>query len=45
MDALWPEEDPLKVRNRLSVALSTLRTVLDPDKRFDPDHFVRADRD
>ena len=45
MDALWPEEDPLKVRNRLSVALSTLRGVLDPDKRFDPDHFVRADRD
>ena len=45
MDALWPEEDPVKVRNRLSVALSTLRAVLDPDKRFDPDHFVRADRD
>jgi DNA-binding SARP family transcriptional activator len=45
MDALWPEEDPLKVRNRLSVALSTLRGVLDPDKRFDPDYFVRADRD
>ena len=45
MDALWPEEDPVKVRNRLSVALSTLRGVLDPDKRFDPDQFVRADRD
>jgi ATP/maltotriose-dependent transcriptional regulator MalT/DNA-binding SARP family transcriptional activator len=45
MDALWPEEDPLKVRNRFSVALSTLRAVLDPEKRFEPDHFVRADRD
>jgi ATP/maltotriose-dependent transcriptional regulator MalT/DNA-binding SARP family transcriptional activator len=45
MDALWPEEDPVKVRNRLSVALSTLRAVLDPEKRFDPDHFVRTDRD
>jgi DNA-binding SARP family transcriptional activator len=45
MDALWPDEDPLKVRNRLSVALSTLRAVLDPEKRFDPDTFVRADRD
>ena len=45
MDALWPGEDPVKVRNRLSVALSTLRAVLDPDKRFEPDQFVRADRD
>ena len=45
MDALWPEEDPLKVRNRFSVALSTLRAVLDPEKRSDPNHFVRADRD
>jgi ATP/maltotriose-dependent transcriptional regulator MalT/DNA-binding SARP family transcriptional activator len=45
MEALWPQEDPRKLRNRLSVALSTLRAVLDPDRRFGPDHFVRADRD
>jgi ATP/maltotriose-dependent transcriptional regulator MalT/DNA-binding SARP family transcriptional activator len=45
MDALWPDEDPHKLRNRLSVALSTLRAVLDPDKRFDPDHFIRTDRE
>jgi DNA-binding SARP family transcriptional activator len=45
MDALWPGEDALKLRNRFSVALSTLRAVLDPEKRFDPDRFVRADRD
>jgi DNA-binding SARP family transcriptional activator/Tfp pilus assembly protein PilF len=45
MEALWPAQDPAKLRNRLSVALSTLRSVLDPDRRFDPDHFVHADRD
>jgi DNA-binding SARP family transcriptional activator len=45
MEALWPAQDPVKLRNRLSVALSTLRSVLDPDRRFDPDHFIRADRD
>jgi ATP/maltotriose-dependent transcriptional regulator MalT/DNA-binding SARP family transcriptional activator len=45
MDALWPSEDPQKLTNRLSVALSTLRTVLDPERRFAADHFVRADRD
>lgn len=44
MEALWPEGDPVKVANRLSVALSTLRSVLDPDKRFDPEHFIRADK-
>ena len=43
MEALWPGEDPRKLSNRLSVALSTLRAVLDPEKRFAPDHFVHAD--
>ena len=45
MEALWPGEDPQKLGNRLSVALSTLRTVLDPERRFGAEHFVRADRD
>ena len=45
MEALWPGEDPQKLGNRLSVALSTLRAVLDPDRRFGAEHFVRADRD
>jgi ATP/maltotriose-dependent transcriptional regulator MalT/DNA-binding SARP family transcriptional activator len=45
MEALWPGGDPAKVANRLSVALSTVRTVLDPEKRFDGERFVRADRD
>ena len=45
MEALWPGEDPQKLSNRLSVALSTLRTVLDPEHRFGAEHFVRGDRD
>src|SRR5262249_38598853 len=45
MEALWPEQDPTRLSNRLSVALSTLRSVLDPDHRHDPDHFVAATAD
>jgi ATP/maltotriose-dependent transcriptional regulator MalT/DNA-binding SARP family transcriptional activator len=45
MDALWPGEDPSALGNRLSVALSTVRLVLDPERRFDPDHFVAGDAD
>ena len=44
LDLLWPEEDPAKAGSRLSVTLSTLRSVLDPDKRFDPEHFIANDR-
>ena len=44
METLWPEEDPGKLTNRLSVALMTVRTILDPEKRFDPEHFVIADK-
>lgn len=40
MDVLWPGEDPTRLGNRLSVALSLLRSVLDPEKRFAPDHYV-----
>ncbi len=45
MEALWPAQDPGLLSNRLSVALSTLRGVLDPDRRFAPDHFVIATAD
>jgi DNA-binding SARP family transcriptional activator len=45
MEALWPEEKPEVVTRRLSVALATVRTVLDPEKRHPPDHFVLGDRD
>ena len=44
IEALWPEEDPARCANRLSVALSTLRGVLDPERRFDADRFVRLER-
>jgi DNA-binding SARP family transcriptional activator/tetratricopeptide (TPR) repeat protein len=42
IEALWPGEDPVRCANRLSVALSTLRGVLDPQKRFGADHFVAS---
>jgi DNA-binding SARP family transcriptional activator len=43
MDALWPGEDPAVVSNRLSVAASVARSVLDPDKRFSSGHFIAGD--
>ncbi len=45
MDRLWPDDDPAKTSNRLSVALSTVRSVLDPDKAHPPDHYLTGDRD
>jgi DNA-binding SARP family transcriptional activator len=45
MEALWPEENPDVVTRRLSVALATVRAVLDPDKRHPADHFVIGDKD
>jgi DNA-binding SARP family transcriptional activator len=45
MEALWPEDEPQLLANRLSVALSTLRSVLDPQRRFDAEQFVKADRE
>ncbi|WP_148613683.1 tetratricopeptide repeat protein [Nocardioides rubriscoriae] len=40
---LWPGSDGSG--NRLSVVLSTLRSVLDPAKEHASDHFLRADRE
>ena len=45
MEALWPGEDPDALSNRLSVALTTIRTVLDPEHRFPAEHFIRSDKD
>ncbi len=42
IEALWPGEDPVRCANRLSVALSTLRGVLDHERRYGPDHFVAS---
>jgi DNA-binding SARP family transcriptional activator len=42
-EALWPEDRPDVLANRLSVALSVVRRVLDPQRRHSADHFVIAD--
>ncbi|RBQ16832.1 hypothetical protein DP939_27570 [Spongiactinospora rosea] len=39
---LWPGEEPARVAHRMSVALSVLRSVLDPGRRVAADHFVRT---
>ena len=39
-EKLWPDADPATLANRLSVALSTVRAILDPDRRFPGDHFI-----
>ncbi|MFF0154438.1 BTAD domain-containing putative transcriptional regulator [Micromonospora sp. NPDC005203] len=41
-EMLWPAQDPDRVSHRLSVALSTLRGVLDPQRRTSTDHFIIA---
>ena len=43
-DLLWPDE-PDRSARRLSVLLSTVRTVFDPRKTRSPDYFVAADHD
>ena len=43
-ELLWPDE-PDRSARRLSVLLSTVRTVFDPLKAQSPDHFVAADHD
>jgi DNA-binding SARP family transcriptional activator len=45
LEALWPEQDPRRTRPRLSVALSTVRAVLDPVHHFGAEHYVWANRD
>ena len=44
METMWPDEDPDRVANRLSVALSTIRGVLDPERRA-ADECLVADKD
>lgn len=45
IDALWPDADGGNLANRLAVAASTVRAVLDPDKVHPNDHFVTGDSD
>jgi DNA-binding SARP family transcriptional activator/tetratricopeptide (TPR) repeat protein len=44
LDELWPGEPPSRCANRLSVALSTVRAIFDPEHRFAAAHFVAADK-
>jgi ATP/maltotriose-dependent transcriptional regulator MalT/DNA-binding SARP family transcriptional activator len=41
--ALWPEQDHEPLGNRLSVALSTIRKVLDPGRSRPADYYLLAD--
>lgn len=41
---LWPDGDADRAGPRLSVALSTVRAVLDPAKELPPDRYVAANR-
>jgi LuxR family maltose regulon positive regulatory protein len=43
MERLWPEEEPERQANRLSVALATVRSVLDPEHANPPTQFVTSD--
>lgn len=44
MDLLWPGIEVAVLGNRLSVALSTVRRALDPDRSAPADEFIAADR-
>jgi DNA-binding SARP family transcriptional activator len=43
MDLLWPGVDPALLGNRLSVALSTVRRALDPDRVYGTNDLITAD--
>lgn len=43
-ELLWPDDDPQRTGHRLSVLLSAVRTVLDPDRTVPPDHYLKSDR-
>jgi DNA-binding SARP family transcriptional activator len=40
MESLWPGQERRRVSNRLSVAKSTVRSVLDPERVYPADHFI-----
>ena len=46
IEVLWPgQEEADRLSNRLSVALTTIRGVLDPARRYPSEHFITADGD
>ncbi|MEV2242628.1 BTAD domain-containing putative transcriptional regulator [Micromonospora sp. NPDC049891] len=42
-ELLWPDDDPSRTGHRLSVLLSIVRGVLDPDRVFASDHYLVTD--
>jgi two-component SAPR family response regulator len=45
MEHLWPGQAPSRLRNRLAVAVSTVRRALDPGADLGSGHFVGTTRD
>jgi DNA-binding SARP family transcriptional activator len=45
IELLWPDQPPARTRNRLSVLLSTLRRVLDAERRIGTPGPIIADRE
>lgn len=45
MEHLWPGEVPARLRNRLAVAISTVRRSFDPSGSFRPEQFVGTTRE
>jgi DNA-binding SARP family transcriptional activator len=45
IELLWPDDDPVPAARRLSVAISTIRAVLDPSHRLDAGHYLAANRE
>ncbi|GBD86063.1 HTH-type transcriptional regulator MalT [bacterium BMS3Abin02] len=43
-EILWPGESPDRTANRLSVALTVVRSIFDPDKNYPPDHYLKPNR-
>jgi ATP/maltotriose-dependent transcriptional regulator MalT/DNA-binding SARP family transcriptional activator len=43
-EMLWPDEDPEPLGNRLSVAQATVRSVLDPERKYPAEYFIVADK-
>lgn len=41
-ELLWPGDDPIKTSHRLSVLLTTVRTVLDPTRSWPADRYVNS---
>lgn len=45
VELLWPGEEPRAVSNRLNVLMSTVRSLLDPERRLGTDGFLSHDTD